>query len=86
MPWQETLPMDQRVQFITDRQRELYDMTTLCARYGISRKTGYKWLARYAAEGPRGLHDRSHVPHHCPHRAAPDHASWRRADHHDCTQ
>lgn len=61
--------MDQRVQFIADSQHALYDMTTLCARYGISRKTGYKWLARYAAaEGPRGLHDRSHVPHHCPHR------------------
>lgn len=70
MPWQETRPMDQRLQFVSDHQRALFDMTTLCARYGVSRKTGYKWLARYAAEGARGLAERSHVPHHCPHRIA----------------
>ena len=59
--------MEQRLQFVADVQRGLYDVSTLCTRYGISRKTGYKWLARYAAEGPRGLHERSHAPHHCPH-------------------
>ena len=59
--------MEQRLQFVADVTRGLYDVSTLCTRYGISRKTGYKWLARYAAEGPRGLHERSHVPHHCPH-------------------
>ena len=42
-------------------------MTVLCRRYGISRKTGYKLLARYAAEGPAGLLDRSRAPHHQPH-------------------
>jgi putative transposase len=72
MPWQETSPMDQRTQFLTDHQRELFAMRELCARYGISRKTGYKWLARYAAEGPRGLGQRTHAPHHCPHRIADD--------------
>ena len=60
--------MDQRTQFIADHQRGLYAMTELCARYGVSRRTGYKWLARYAAEGPAGLCDRSHAPHRCPHR------------------
>lgn len=54
MPWQATRPMDQRLQFVGDHQRALYDMTTLCARHGVSRKTGYKWLARYAAEGAQG--------------------------------
>jgi hypothetical protein len=67
MPWQETHPMDQRLQCVADHQRGLYDMTTLCARFGVSRKTGDKWLARYAAEGARGLRTRSHVPHTCPH-------------------
>src|SRR5688500_2331737 len=71
MPWQETRPMDQRLEFVAAHLRGLYDLTTLCRRFGVSRKTGYKWLARYAAEGPRGLHDRSHVPHHCPHAIAP---------------
>ena len=68
MPWLETAPMDERLQFLADHQRGLYAMTELCARYGVSRKTGYKWLARYAAEGPAGLRDRSHAPHRCPHR------------------
>jgi transposase InsO family protein len=71
MPWQETRPVDQRLQFVADHQRALYDMTTLCARYGVSRKTGYKWLARYAAAGPVALHDRSHAPQHCPHAIEP---------------
>jgi putative transposase len=70
MPWQEMSPMTQRLQFITDHQHGLYDMTELCARTHISRKTGYKWLARYAADGARGLLERSHAPHACPHRIA----------------
>ena len=40
--------------------------------YGISRKTGYKWLRRHAEEGQPGLQDRSHAPHHCPHRLEPE--------------
>jgi putative transposase len=70
MPWQEMSPMTQRLQFITDHQRGLYSMAELCARNDISRKTGYKWLARYAVEGPPGLIERSHAPHVCPHRIA----------------
>jgi putative transposase len=30
--------------------------------YGVSRKTGYKWLGRYIAEGAAGLAARSHAP------------------------
>jgi putative transposase len=70
MPWQEMSSMDQRLQFITDAQRGLSTMSELCARHGISRKTGYKWLARYAADGAVGLAERSHAPHVCPHRIA----------------
>ncbi|MBA2683534.1 MAG: transposase [Gemmatimonadaceae bacterium] len=62
--------MTQRLQFITDHQRGLYSMAELCARNSISRKTGYKWLSRYATEGPPGLVERSHAPHVCPHRIA----------------
>jgi len=38
----------------------------LCRRYGISRKTGYKWLERHALEGEAGLADRSRAPRHQP--------------------
>jgi putative transposase len=62
MPWLETASMDQRTQFIADHQDDRFTMTELCARYGISRKTGYKWLTRYAEEGRRGLAIR--VPQH----------------------
>src|SRR6266545_3837601 len=37
---------------------------------GVSRKTGYKWIARYEREGLDGLRERSRAPHHCPHRIA----------------
>ena len=70
MPWLETAPMDQRDRFITDHRHGLYSMTELCARYGISRKTGYKWLSRFDEEGRPGLRERSHAPHNCPHRIA----------------
>ena len=67
MPWSETLLMDQRVQFIADYQRAALDVAELARRYGISRKTAYKWIDRYAADGPGGLADRSRRPAHCPH-------------------
>jgi len=72
MPWMETSPVEQRERFIRDHRLDLYAMTELCARYGISRKTGYKWLARFDEGGRLGLHDRSRAPHHCPQRMARD--------------
>ncbi len=63
MPWQETLLMDQRVQFIADYQRDVFDVAELARRFGISRKTAYKWIDRYEAGGPGGLVDRSRRPH-----------------------
>jgi len=36
--------------------------TELCRRFGISRKTGYKWLNLYRVGGPGALGDRSRVP------------------------
>ena len=68
MPWQETLLMDQRVQFIADYQRDVASVAELCARFGVSRKTGYKWIDRYEAEGAPGLTDRSRRPHGCAHQ------------------
>lgn len=72
MPWLETSPVEQRKRFIADHRRGLHTMTELCARYGISRKSGYKWLERFEEGGHQGLLDRSRAPHHCPHRISPD--------------
>ena len=72
MPWSETTPMDQRLQFVADAQRTDEPFTALCARFGIAPKTGYKWLARYAAEGPAGLAERSRRPHASPAATPPE--------------
>ncbi len=68
MPWLETAPVEERIQFIQDALSDRFTMSELCARYGVSRRIGYKWLSRYEEEGRRGLKDRSRAPHHCPHR------------------
>ena len=39
---------------------------------GVSKRTGYKWLARFKAEGPQGLVDRSSKPQRCPHQISID--------------
>ena len=66
MPWRETSPMEQRLEFIREYETELFTMTELAAQYGISRKTAYKWLDQYEAEGVLGLCDRSRRPHRSP--------------------
>ncbi|RMF25544.1 MAG: IS481 family transposase [Deltaproteobacteria bacterium] len=71
MPWAETEPMKERARFVAEVERGHYTMTELCQRFGISRKTGYKILDRWEAEGPAGLADRSRAPHRCPHRIEP---------------
>jgi putative transposase len=47
MPWAVESVMDKRVCFIAASLVREEPMTVLCARFGISRKTGYKWLGRY---------------------------------------
>src|SRR4029453_13279225 len=66
MPWRETSPMDQRLRFIGDYRRGDVAFSELCDRYGVSRKTGYKWVGRYEAGGPAGREDVSRPPHSFP--------------------
>ena len=68
MPWREVSPVDLRTRLIADYQRDLLSMSELCRRAGISRKTGYTWIARYLSNGPAGLCDLSRRPHGCPHQ------------------
>jgi len=58
--------MDQKMQFILECQKGYFPFNELCSQFGISRKTGYKWLERYNEEGPLGLHDRSRRPYSWP--------------------
>jgi putative transposase len=50
MPWLEMNPMDQRIRFLEDVRLGRMSMTELCAHAQISRKTGYKWIAREAED------------------------------------
>ena len=68
MPWSQTSPMDQKVQFVADYLRQTLSMTELCELYHISRKTGYKWVDRYIKHGPFGLEEGSRKPRSCPHK------------------
>jgi putative transposase len=66
MPWEETCIMDERMAFIVDWQRNEMGLAALCRFYGVSRKTGYKWIERFESEGIDGLKDRSRAPLHHP--------------------
>lgn len=54
--------MEEREAFAREYARGDETMAELCRRYGISRKTGYKWAGRYLREGPAGMGDRSSRP------------------------
>lgn len=58
MPWRETCPMDQRRKFVAEWLNRDLNMAELCRSYGISRRTGYKWLGRFEEGGLAALSDR----------------------------
>ena len=66
MGWMETCAMDERMRFVLAVEREEESMAALCRRFGVSRKSGYKWLGRYREDGVAGLADRSRAPCHHP--------------------
>jgi putative transposase len=70
MPWRETSPMFERVEFVREYESGLFSVTELATHYGISRKTAYKWLARFDGNGAPALADRSRRPHVSPHVTA----------------
>src|SRR5438105_8156041 len=66
MPWLEVCPMDGKLSFIAAALEPEQSMTELCESFGISRKTGYKWLARFRRQGPAGLYDQPRAPQRVP--------------------
>ena len=70
MPWKECTVVSERTEFIALALTDGANISELCRRMGISRKTAYKMLGRYAESGADGLHDRSRRPHRCPHRTS----------------
>ncbi len=68
MAWTKVLPMDLRIHFISDYLHNSLNFSELCASYQISRKTGYKWVARYKDSGVDGLKEQSRRPHSSPYK------------------
>ena len=67
MGWRGVTVMDQRVRFIAEYLNRFFPVNELCLQFGVSRKTGYKWIKRYEEYGSEGLSDQSTRPRSCPH-------------------
>jgi transposase len=75
MPWSETTKMRERMKFVVDAEGELFTMTELCERYGISRMTGHKWVRRFRQDGVGAL--RAGVGRRCIALIGPMRRSWK---------
>lgn len=62
MPLKNVSPMDQKQRFVSLAGSGHFTMTELCRDFGISRKTGHKWVARHAVGGMPGLEEHSRAP------------------------
>lgn len=72
MPWKETDVLEERLRFIAAWQTRSWSMADLCRCYGISRKTGYKYLARFKELGLDGLKDQIRAPRDHPNQTSPE--------------
>ena len=68
MPWMECSMVSQREELVKLAVVEGANVAELCRRFGVSRKTGYKWLSRYRQAGTVGLANRSRRPRSSPGR------------------
>ncbi len=50
---------------------EGWSVAAASAAVGVSKRTGFKWLSRFKAEGAAGLVDRSSRPRRCPRALTP---------------
>src|SRR3989338_849517 len=68
MPWRIINTMDQKIQLIADWQKQIFSLTDLSQKYGISRPTVYKLIGRYDQSGIEWLKEQSRAPKTCPHK------------------
>ena len=68
MGWMETCAMEERFRFVELAERQEEGFAVVCRRFGVSRKTGYKWVNRFDEGGAGALEDRPRAPRRCPHR------------------
>ena len=68
MPWRTPDLVTIREEFVDQAMSGRHPVAALCNAYGISEKTGHKWLNRFKEEGRPGLSDRSRAPHESPNK------------------
>ncbi|MBC2605479.1 helix-turn-helix domain-containing protein [Pelagicoccus albus] len=66
MPWKEVYPMEEKLRFVTLAKTGRFHITDLCQDFGISRKTGHKYIERYDRFGLAGLGEASRRPNCSP--------------------
>lgn len=66
MPWKEVTSVSLRKEFVALASLPDANISELCRRFGISRKTAYKWLKRVQSGVANALQDRSTRPHRSP--------------------
>lgn len=62
--------MQIREEFVEHALSGRHQIAALCNAFGISEKTGHKWISRYKAEGHEGLADRSRAPLESPNKVS----------------
>ena len=70
MPWKVSDVAKERAEFVQQWESGEWNLAELCREYGITRKTGYKWLERYELGGPGMLGDQSRAPHRHPNQTS----------------
>ena len=66
MPWLEVSTMSERVNFFNLWESQSHTVSELCRLFGISRKTGYKWIKRGLEQGVDHLQEQSKRPKSSP--------------------
>src|SRR4030065_153247 len=54
MPWRGVTVSERRQRFLEDHRLDYYSITELAERFGISRRTAHKWIARSEHDGWAG--------------------------------
>jgi len=71
MPWKIKSAISERLRLVKLVLQARQGVAYLCRSFGISRKTAYKWKARFLEGGRRGLVERSRRPRNSPGQTSP---------------
>jgi putative transposase len=72
MPWKDRTIVSIREEFVLKALEPRTNLAALCREFGVSRKTGYKWVERYKSGGVLALRDLSRRPRTSPLGVSPE--------------